>query len=66
MQEQFELGDILASVEAWEKYERGWLENLSKAKQTKPSDEIISNLRATFVEFFMLGRMSNASTRNSK
>jgi len=61
-QTQFEIGDILASSKAWDDYKAQWLSDLKKAKQPEPTPIQIASLHETFIEFWLMGRTSNADT----
>ena len=58
MQVQYEFGDILESVKAWEHYRDNWLGDLHRAKQPEPSKEQVENLREVWLEAWLMGRTS--------
>jgi hypothetical protein len=58
MDKTFEIGDILAAMDAWELSRREFLSNLARAKQPEPSPEAMQNYRDVFIESWLLGRKS--------
>jgi len=58
MSNQCEFSDAISATEAWEKFRAEWMDMLKAAKQPNPTPEQVSSLRDTFVEAFILGRLS--------
>lgn len=58
MNEKFEIGDVLAAIDAWDKQRSEFLLNQQRAKQPEPSADTMRNFRDVFIESFLLGRSS--------